>query len=69
MTAEESRPLLNLIEQRATAPENVFRHKWHAGDAVMWDNRCTMHYAIYDYDEAMPRRMHRTTVAGGRPAA
>ena len=67
MTAEESRPLLALIEQRATAPENVYRHRWQVGDAVMWDNRCTMHYAVYDYDEAAPRRMHRTTVAGDRP--
>lgn len=69
MTAAESRPLLDLIEHRATAPENVYRHRWQAGDAVMWDNRCTMHYAVYDYDESTPRRMHRTTVAGDRPAA
>jgi taurine dioxygenase len=26
----------------------------------MWDNRCTLHFAVHDYGEA-PRVMHRTT--------
>ena len=29
----------------------------------MWDNRCTMHYAIADYED--DRYMHRTTVMCG----
>ena len=33
----------------------------------MWDNRATMHYAIYDYDDTMPRLMHRTTAGGEKP--
>ena len=35
----------------------------------MWDNRCAMHYAHYDYGPDEPRRMHRTTVGGERPVA
>jgi taurine dioxygenase len=27
----------------------------------MWDNRCTMHYAIHDYGDA-ERVLHRTTM-------
>jgi taurine dioxygenase len=67
MTIEESRPILEFLMQAATRPENVYRHRWQVGDLVMWDNRATMHYAVRDYDENMPRRMHRTTAAGDRP--
>jgi taurine dioxygenase len=34
---------------------------------VIWDNRCTMHYAVMDYDGVAERMMHRTTVIGDRP--
>lgn len=34
--------LMDLIEQ-ATQREFVYRHFWRNGDAVMWDNRCTLH--------------------------
>lgn len=67
MTMEESRPLLDLLMAHATRPENIYRHRWQAGDLLMWDNRATMHYAVRDYDESMPRRMHRTTAGGDRP--
>jgi taurine dioxygenase len=33
---------------------------------LMWDNRCTMHFAEGGYDGHL-RVMHRTTVAGDRP--
>jgi len=69
MTAQESAPLLADLENRATAPENVYRHSWRPGDVLVWDNRCTMHFAVYDYDEKEPRRLHRTTAAGERPGA
>jgi len=66
MTPEESAPLLEFLVSHATRPENIYRHRWARGDVLMWDNRCTMHYAVRDYDEDMPRLMHRTT-AGGEP--
>jgi len=69
MTEEESATLLEDLEKRATVPENVYRHQWRSGDVLIWDNRCTMHYAVYDYDENEPRRLHRTTAAGDRPVA
>jgi taurine dioxygenase len=68
MTASESRPLLELLHERAVRPENVYRHRWRRHDLLLWDNRCAMHYAIYDYDDSMVRHLHRTTAAGDRPA-
>src|SRR6516225_9627254 len=43
-------------------PNAEYRHKWKAGDLVIWDNRCTVHSAAggYPSDE---RRIHwRTTI-------
>lgn len=66
MTPEESRPLLDLLLERATAPDLVYRHRWLSGDLVMWDNRSVMHYAVHDHGDA-PRRLHRVTVEGDVP--
>ncbi len=67
MTEAESAPLLAYLNDQATRPENVYRHRWRPGDLVLWDNRSTMHYAIYDYTDTQPRLMHRTTAAGDVP--
>ncbi len=67
MTEEESAPLLNHLYSSATRAENVYRHRWEPGDVLLWDNRCTMHYAVRDYGEHDRRLMHRTTAAGDAP--
>ena len=67
MTDEESAPLLGHLYEAATRPEHIYRHRWSVGDVVMWDNRCAMHYGVYDYDDTTPRLMHRTTAAGEVP--
>lgn len=67
MTREESRAFLEYLYARATRHENIYRHKWRIGDVLMWDNRCAMHYAVRDYDDSLPRLLHRTTAAGDRP--
>lgn len=67
MSAEESEPILGYLHELATRPENIYRHRWRKGDVLMWDNRCAMHYAVRDYDESMPRYLHRTTAGGDRP--
>ncbi|MBS14058.1 MAG: taurine dioxygenase [Gemmatimonadetes bacterium] len=61
----ESRMLLAFLYKRCTQPEFIYRHSWRPHDLVIWDNRCTMHYAIVDYDA--DRYLHRTTVIGERP--
>jgi len=61
MTPAESRPLLDFLYAHSTQPDNVYRHMWQDGDVVMWDNRCTMHYAVHDYGD-QERVLHRTTM-------
>ena len=67
MTKAESAPLLDWLAEHSTRPENVYRHRWAVGDVLMWDNRCTMHYAVRDYDDTVHRKHHRTTASGERP--
>ena len=67
MTKEESAPMLDYLTEHSTRPENVYRHRWAVGDVVIWDNRCTMHYAVRDYDDTVHRKHHRTTASGERP--
>ena len=62
MTEAESRPLLDFLYDHATQPDLVYRHHWRPGDVVMWDNRCTMHYAVHDYGDS-ERNLSRVTVA------
>ncbi len=67
MPKEESAPILEFLFRHSTRPEFIYRHKWRVHDMVFWDNRCTMHYALSDYDFSVRRRMNRTTVAGDAP--
>ncbi|MES2099145.1 MAG: TauD/TfdA family dioxygenase [Pseudomonadota bacterium] len=64
MTVEESAPILDHLHERSTVHENVYRHVWQPADLLLWDNRCTMHIALADYDLAETRRMYRTTLLG-----
>ena len=68
MPEEESQPILDFLFRHSTRPEFIYRHRWHVHDLVFWDNRCTMHYALSDYDFSVRRHMHRTTIAGDVPA-
>jgi taurine dioxygenase len=67
MPKDESQPILEMLFRHSTRPEFIYRHKWRVNDMVFWDNRCTMHYALADYDFSVRRHMHRTTIAGDAP--
>jgi taurine dioxygenase len=66
MTEAESRPLLDFLFEHAIRPEFTCRFRWSPGALAIWDNRCTLHYAVNDYDGSR-RLLHRTTFAGERP--
>jgi taurine dioxygenase len=63
-TEEESKPLIDYLNGHATRFEFIYRHQWRANDIIAWDNRCTMHLALGDFDETQRRHMERTTVLG-----
>ena len=66
MPMPEARILLRDLTEHATQPRFVYVHRWRPWDLVMWDNRQVMH-RVRRYDEAQPRDMRRTTVAGDAP--
>lgn len=68
MSDSEGRAFLDRILAWATRPRFVYRHRWQAGDLVVWDNRGTMHRAL-PYAPASNRLMHRTTLAGDEAIA
>jgi len=59
----QSRELLDDLLERATKPENSYRHEWKSNDVVVWDNRSMLHRAT-PYDASKYRRlMQRTTIS------
>ncbi|WP_420637937.1 TauD/TfdA dioxygenase family protein [Candidatus Poriferisocius sp.] len=71
LSAIESSRLLTLLCDHMERPEFTVRWRWSDGDAALWDNRCTMHYAINDYGDHH-RRIHRVTIydpSGAGPVA
>jgi taurine dioxygenase len=61
MPLDESEALLDQIWTCATDASLTWRHQWHAGDLVLWDNRCTMHRRDA-FDPTARRVMHRTQI-------
>lgn len=62
----QSQALLDLLYDQMTQPEFLVRYRWSAGTVAFWDNRATMHYALFDYGEQR-RLMHRVTLRGDTP--
>jgi alpha-ketoglutarate-dependent 2,4-dichlorophenoxyacetate dioxygenase len=57
----EGRLLLRDLIEHGTRPEFVYRHQWHVGDLVIWDNRATMHRARAFDDAKYRRELRRVT--------
>jgi taurine dioxygenase len=67
MADEEGAALVEDLVAFATQPRFVFRHRWRAGDVLMWDNRCTLHTGTLYDDAKYFRVMHRLWVKGDKP--
>jgi taurine dioxygenase/alpha-ketoglutarate-dependent 2,4-dichlorophenoxyacetate dioxygenase len=67
MSLEDGQALHRKLASHVSRPEFCYKHRWRAGDLVMWDNRCLLHRARgYDMDRYR-RVFRRTTVAGAGP--
>jgi taurine dioxygenase len=61
---------LRLIEELVdfiTQDRFIYRHKWRAGDVLVWDNRCTLHTGTLYDDTKYDRLMHRLWAQGDKP--
>lgn len=65
-TEEESRPLIEFLNDHCTQPEWSCRVRWKPGQLTIWDNRTTLHNAINDY-HGFRRHMRRLTVGPEQP--
>ena len=65
MDRRESDFLLRYLFDYLRTPEFIYRHKWKTNDLAVWDNRLSLHYALFDYTEH--RLMHRIVIQGDVP--
>lgn len=63
MPLAEGRALLARLLEWTAQPAFTYRHQWHAGDLVVWDNCGALHRVI-PYARDSGRTMNRTSVAG-----
>ena len=61
----ESDDLLEYLCRWSEQPRFQCRYRWSVGAVGMWDNRCTQHHAVDDYDQQ--RVIRRVTVLGDPP--
>ena len=66
MDPAETASLLQRLYQHIVHPNLTCRARCQPHMLSIWDNRCTQHFAINDYD-GRRRLLHRTTVAGEHP--
>jgi taurine dioxygenase len=62
--AQESDSIIEQLKAHTESVDGDYRHKWQAGDVVIWDNRCSLHTATGDYPVNERRTMWRTTIMG-----
>lgn len=65
LSFEESNNLLDFLRAYATHPRFTVRYAWTKGTVAMWDNRCTQHSVLNDFDGL--RVIQRVTILGDLP--
>ena len=63
----EGDALLKSLFDHCEQAEFQIRFRWETNDVAFWDNRCTMHRAIWDY-WPHERRGNRVSIKGDRPS-
>lgn len=67
LSKEESDALLGHLTRWVTNPRFTVRYRWTKGTIAVWDNRCTQHFVLNDFDEE--RVIQRATVMGDVPTS
>ena len=67
LSHEESNMLLDYLVRWIASPRFTVRYRWHKGTIAIWDNRCTQHFVVSDFDQE--RVIQRVTVMGDKPEA
>ncbi|MGI9604117.1 MAG: TauD/TfdA dioxygenase family protein [Acidimicrobiales bacterium] len=65
LSHEESDVLLRYLCAWATQERFTVRHRWQPGTVAIWDNRCTQHFVVHDFEGE--RIIQRVTVLGDDP--
>ena len=67
LSHEESELLLGHLTRWMSSPRFTVRRRWSEGTVAMWDNRCTQHFVLNDFEGE--RIIQRVTVMGDIPEA
>lgn len=64
LSDRESRAVLDMLfDHIRSDPTTQCRVRWEPGTMTFWDNRCTQHFAVWDY-APHPRRGERVSICG-----
>jgi taurine dioxygenase len=66
LSPAESAAIMSLLVEHSERVDFQIRFRWEKNDVAFWDNRCTMHRALWDYWPE-ERKGHRVTIKGERP--
>ena len=65
LNASESDALLQHLTRWVSNPRFTVRYHWTEHTVAMWDNRCTQHFVLNDFEGE--RVIQRVTIMGDRP--
>ncbi len=65
LSERESELLLGFLLNHIQSPDFHCRFRWGKHSIAFWDQRCTVHYAVPDYNEQ--RTMYRLSIDGDKP--
>ena len=66
LSKDESSIILNYLFEHCEKTDFQIRYRWQQNDMAFWDNRCTLHKAIWDYFPNQ-RKGRRVTIKGDKP--
>lgn len=66
LTKDEGEALLDFLNKHVENPNFQVRFRWEPHSIAIWDNRCTQHFATWDYFPET-RSGFRVTITGDKP--